>query len=180
MHYLRLAAISLLLLAGCENAKHNMEKNAANDAFLAEDEARSYRKFAIAQEAAGARHDGMLYDYHFDGSRLNSLGERKLSVMLRDNDHAFPVVIYLNSTDEPRAKARREAVATYMMDCGLESAQVRFEAGPNPNAVSSGAQNLSRLSKTESESPVASNPTNPGSPGAGTGGGGGGADTAGK
>ena len=46
------------------------------DEFPPEDDSRSYRRFMIAQAAAGARHDGMLYEYHFDGDVLNSLGQK--------------------------------------------------------------------------------------------------------
>jgi hypothetical protein len=149
-----------------------MRRQAERDAFAAEDDTRSYRRFAIAQAGVGARHDAMLYAYHFDGERLNSLGERKLSLMLADNDHAWPLVLYMNfaPAGEAQLKARQEAVTQYLTDVGLQEGQVRFELGPNPNATSSGAQNLARLNKTESESPVASNPTNADTPGYGTGG----------
>ena len=180
-HCLKLAALTLILLAGCESARENKRKQAENDAFLPEDNTRAYRRFVLAQEAVGARHDGMLYNYHFDGHQLNSLGEHKLTAMLNDNDHAFPVVVYLNCPESALMDKRKHAVATYFLDSGLEDQQFRFEVGPNPHVTSSGAQNLNRLSKTESESPVASNPTNPSAPGAGTGGGGYGAgDTSGK
>src|SRR5437660_1381568 len=118
--FIRLSGLCLMVLAGCEAAMENNRKQAANDAFQPEDDTRSYRRFAIAQEAAGARHDGMLYDYHFDGDRLNSLGEHKLAVMLRDNDHAFPVVVHMNFPDDSHQKPRRQAVATFMMDAGLQ------------------------------------------------------------
>jgi hypothetical protein len=166
-----LAAV-LLLVAGCESTRDGMRRQAEHDAFPVEDNARAYRRSAMAQEAVGARHDGMLYAYHFDGDRLNSLGERKLSMMLRANDRDFPVVVYLNfPADDARIKARQDAVSAYFADAGLTADQLRFEAGPNPNATSPGAQNLARLNKTESESPVASNPTSSNNPGYGTGGG---------
>ena len=172
-HVWKIAGIALMLLAGCESAKENMRKQARNDAFPPEDDTRAYRRFAMAQEAVGARHDGMLYGYHFDGDQLNSLGEHKLRAMLRSNDQAFPLVVYMNFPEESHVKPREAAVTTYLTDTGLQDHQLRFEVGPNPHATSSAAQNLSRLSKTESESPVASNPTNPTAAGAGTGGGGG-------
>src|SRR6185437_14033516 len=109
-HFLKFAGMALILLAGCESARENMRKQAENDAFPAEDDTRSYRRFALAQEAAGARHDGMLYSYHFDGDQLNSLGEHKLSAMLNANDHAFPVVVYLNCPGEGQIDKRKQAV----------------------------------------------------------------------
>jgi hypothetical protein len=165
-------ATALLLLAGCESTRDGMRRQVEHDAFPTEDDTRAYRRSALAQEAVGARHDGMLYAYHFDGDRLNSLGERKLSMMLRANDRDFPVVVYLNfPADDARIKARQDAVGAYFADAGLTPEQLRFEVGPNPNANSPGAQNLTRLNKTESESPVASNPTSSNNPGYGTGGG---------
>src|ERR1700709_1668862 len=91
---IQIAAAALLLLGGCREARTKMETEKANDAFAPEDDNRAYRRAAIAQEAAGARRDGMLYAYHFDGERLNSLGRHKLSLMLRSNDAAFPIVVY--------------------------------------------------------------------------------------
>jgi hypothetical protein len=172
--FLAAIGLSLLTLAGCQSAKDQMARQKQNDAFSPEDDSRAYRRFAIAQEAAGARHDGMLYPYHFDGSQLNSLGERKLAAMLMANDHAFPLVIYMNFPETEHQDIRQRAVMAYLVDSGVQEKQIQFESGFNPDATSSGAHNLARLSKTESESPVASNPTNPNAPGAGTGGGGGG------
>jgi hypothetical protein len=178
-----ITAGALLMLAaggGCESAKESMRKQAERDAFPAEDDARPYRRFAAAQAGVGARHDGMLYAYHFDGDRLNSLGESKLSSMLQANDTAWPMVVYMNVPAEgagdaaQHLKSREDAVSQYLADRGLQEGQFRFVPGPNPDATSSGAQNLARLSKTESESPVASNPTNSSTPGYGTGGGSGG------
>src|SRR5438270_782538 len=139
------AAVVLALSgAGCshdpEPKAHarNFEDEAKDmDKFPAEDDSRPYRRFMIAQAAAGARHDGMLYEAHFDGDLLNSLGESKLSLMLKDNDHAFPVVVYMNVSDDNRLKARENAVATYLIDSGLQDQQIKFEFGPNPNARSS-------------------------------------------
>lgn len=179
------AAALLLVAAGCshdpephgEGFRDAIKEAKERDAFPAEDDSRAYRRSMIAQAAAGARHDGMLYDYHFDGDVLNSLGQSKLSLMLKANDSAFPVVVYMNVPDDARLKARENAVATYLIDSGLQDQQVKFEVGPNPNAKSSGAQNLARYNKTESESGVASNPTNANAPGYGTGGGNAGGDS---
>jgi hypothetical protein len=165
------AATALLLLAGCQTAKDNIAKEKANDEFAPDDDARSYRKFASAQEGVGAHSDGMLYTYHFDGDHLNSLGAQKLSLMLKDNDHAFPVIVYMNVLDDDHLKAREDAVTLYMTDSGLKDDQVKFALGPNPHATSSAAQNLVRYNKTEDSSVSGSNPTSPQAPGYGTGGG---------
>jgi hypothetical protein len=166
--WMMFAGTVLSVLCGCKPA----EKPGTTEGFPQEDDSRSYRRFALAQEAAGARHDGTFYKYHFDGEHLNSLGESKLSLMLKNNDHTWPVIIYMNVPEDGQMKGRQDAVLAYLMDSGVLDHQVRFEVGINPDASSSAEKNLARLSKTESESGVASNPTNPSSSGYGTGGGG--------
>src|SRR5438270_2120835 len=89
-------AALLLLIGGCREAASQMDRDKAGDAFPAEGDTRGYRRAMLAQEAAAARKDGMLYGYHFDGDRLNSLGQQKLSLMMRANDQAFPIVVYMN------------------------------------------------------------------------------------
>jgi hypothetical protein len=165
------AATALLLLGGCQSGKDDLAKQKDNDQFAPDDDSRAYRKFANAQKGAGARNDGMLYAYHFDGDHLNSLGAQKLTLMLKDNDHAFPVVVYMNVPDDDHLKARKDAVTLYMIDSGLKDDQLKFDLGPNPHATSSAAQNLVRYNKTEDSSVEGSNPTNPQAPGYGTGGG---------
>ena len=64
------AAALLLVTVGCQEAKDSMAKQKQNDAFMPDDDARSYRQVVDAEKGAGARHDGMLYPYHFDGDRL--------------------------------------------------------------------------------------------------------------
>src|SRR5258705_11586623 len=120
-----LTTLALALLTGC----HEMQKAARNDEFPREDGDRSYRRFAAAHVAAGARHDGMLYAYHFDGDHLNSLGEQKLSAMLKNNDHDWPVMVYLNFPDDARMKPRQETVGQYLADAGLQGAQYQLIAG---------------------------------------------------
>jgi len=166
-----IATLAVLAIAGCHDVKSQMEREKENDAFAPNDDNRSYRKIMIAQEAAGARADGMLYGYHFDGEHLNSLGQRKLSLMVKDNDQAFPITVYMNFPNDDHLKARQDAVATYLADAGLHDNQMKFEVGPNPNNTSSAAQNLNRYLKTEDVATTGANPTSPQAPGYGTGGG---------
>src|SRR5580700_10438223 len=44
--------------------------------FIPQGEMRSTQRFALVQEANGARADATLYACHFDGATLNSLGEQ--------------------------------------------------------------------------------------------------------
>ena len=167
----RIATVALLAIAGCHSMKSKIDRDRESDAFAPEDDNRAYKRIMIAQEAAGARADGMVYAYHFDGERLNSLGQQKLSLMIRDNDQAFPITVYMNVPNDDHMKARQDAVATYLADAGLHDNQMKFEVGPNPNNTSSAAQNLNRYLKTEDVSTTGSNPTSPQAPGYGTGGG---------
>jgi len=166
------AATAMLLVAcGCQEAKSQMERDRENDAFSPEGDTRAYRRVMNAQAAAGARKDGMLYGYHFDGDHLNSLGRQKLSLMVRANDQAFPIVVHMNVADDERLKGREDAVTTYMTDAGLRQGQLAFAVGPNTDATSSAAQNLNRYNKTEDVAATGSNPSSPQAPGYGVGGG---------
>lgn len=167
----KLAAAALLLLGGCHDVQSQMDRDKAGDAFSPEDDMRGYRRAMVAQEAAAARKDGMLYAYHFDGDRLNSLGQSKLSLMVRANDQAFPIVVYMNVPSDGHLQARQDAVRTYMTDAGLRREQLAFETGINPNNTSSAAQNLQRYAKTEDVATTGSNPSSPQAPGYGVGGG---------
>lgn len=160
-YLLEIAILAMLTVTGCESMQREMKAQADADKFPLEDDNRPYRRVAIMQTAVGARRDGMLYDYHFDGDSLNSLGREKLSCMLQANDHDFPLKVYMNFPEETHVANRKQSVSTYLIDSGLRDNQVAYEYGFNPKATSSASKNLARISKTESESPVASNPTNP-------------------
>ena len=154
------AVLAMFTLTGCEAIDREMKAQADADKFPLEDDNRSYRRVAIMQTAVGARRDGMLYEYHFDGDNLNSLGREKLSNMLQANDHDFPLKVFMNFPEETRLENRKKAVATYLTDAGLRDNQLALETGYNPASTSSASKNLSRVAKTESESGVASNPGN--------------------
>ena len=154
------AILAMFTLTGCESMEKDMKATAEADKFPAEDDTRSYRRMAIMQTAVGARRDGMLYGYHFDGDNLNSLGREKLSNMLMANDNDFPLKVYLNFAEDSHVDSRKKAVAGYLTDAGLRDNQMAFETGYNPAATSSASKNLSRVAKTESESGVAANPGN--------------------
>src|SRR3954470_17516811 len=84
------AAAMLLIGTGC-----NSDKSSMTDFFPA-DENRSTQNFMTAQAASGARNDATLYPMHFDCGRLNSLGEGKLDLMLKDDDSTDAVVVYMD------------------------------------------------------------------------------------
>lgn len=139
-------AIAGLTLFGC-----NTDKSSMTDFFPA-DEARATQNFMTAQAAAGARADATLQPMHFDGDHLNSLGEAKLDLMLKDDDTNNTVVVYMNMpTDDANLKSRRDAVVTYFEDRGVSKDNVEFKAGTNLAQSSLAAEHLGRMGKTESD-----------------------------
>ena len=119
--------------------------------FQRESEVHDMDRFAAAQSAAGARHDGMLYAHHFSGSELNSLGRSKLHLMASDKPATEPLAVYLNTHNDPLAHERESAIAKFLLeDHGLAVADVQIKTGPNPNASFPAASGLIRYSKTES------------------------------
>src|SRR5690349_17085304 len=96
MRYLTLT-LPLFVLASCQTTNQPGSMDPTLNGFFPEDagEVRKHNQIADAMAASGARTDGTLYRHHFDGGRLNSLGEDKLSLMLRDDDRPEPVMVYL-------------------------------------------------------------------------------------
>lgn len=130
--------------AGCQTDKSSM-----TDFFPAEEEQR-VQHVAQIQAASGARADATLQPFHFDGGKLNSLGEAKLDLMMKDDDSAQPLVVYMNVSDKNTIYgARRDAVLRFLESRGAIADQVKLEVGPNPNAHSLASEHLSRMSRTE-------------------------------
>src|SRR5688572_9574155 len=144
--YSGLVISAMLMIGGCQTDNSSM-----TDFFPPADEARSSENFMTAQAAAGARADATLQPMHFDGDHLNSLGEAKLDLMLKDDDTDPTIVVYMNlPTDHPHLRARRDAVVTYFEDRGVTTDNIEFKSGSNTEESSLAVQHLSRLKKTES------------------------------
>jgi hypothetical protein len=142
------AAAALFALAGCQAEQYDPSLHG----FFPEDvgDVRKPDAWAEAQAASGARSDAMLCKSHFDGPRLNSLGEAKLSLMLKDDDACEPMTVYLNVPDkDDLANARKSAVVTYLKDTGLADNQISIVYGDNPATHNPTAKFLPNLSKTE-------------------------------
>ncbi|MBC8105453.1 MAG: hypothetical protein H7Z14_02590, partial [Anaerolineae bacterium] len=136
-------AVAGLLIVGCQT-----DQSSVTD-FFPDDEARSTQNFMTAQAAAGARADATLQPMHFDGDHLNSLGESKLDLLLKDDDTSNMVVVYMNvPADDENLKVRRDAVVTYFEDRGVSKDSIEFKAGGNPAQTSLAAEHLGRISKT--------------------------------
>jgi uncharacterized membrane protein YgcG len=141
-------AIALATATGCQQ----QEKKVAGDDFPPEGP-NAVTHLLDTQAASGARSDATLYACHFDGANLNSLGMAKLDLMLKDDDAANPMTVYLASTgaSSDTADARRGAITRYLKDRGLTGDEIKFVDGTNPGIDASGraTDNLKNLSKSD-------------------------------
>jgi hypothetical protein len=147
-------SFAVLVLASCQHRQEQFDPTLEN--FFTEEsgDARSPARFAQAQAASGARADATLSRHHFDGPRLNSLGQEKLSLMLKDDDAAEPMRVFLNLDErEASSGARRDAVVAFAKDAGLTDSQIEIVYGHNPEAWSRSSTHLSNLPKTQTGTP---------------------------
>ena len=166
-----LAAAAALLAAasaaGCQGdrgAGPREPRAARGDRFPAGDQVRPVDRFAGVQSAAAARADATLNADHFDGrADLNSLGRRKLDLMLHD-DAAPPVVVYVDLSraaaaaraegrEAPSPDAHHAAVRAYLADRGLGAGQVDLRDGPNVGYSHSARDGLRGLRAFREEAP---------------------------
>lgn len=91
----------------------------------------SLGRVLLAQSATGAGGDRMLYDHHFDGAHLNSLGREKVHLMLEDPSFLASPQIYLVGRE---GRARAGAVTEHLGDLGIPSDGIRLLLGFNPDS----------------------------------------------
>ncbi len=123
-------AAFLTLAAGCQNSTQKHGDEFADDA-----EIHDLNRLNDAQAARAAREDGTLRSYHFNGAELNTLGEDRLDLMLRDAGAYVPLVVYLDvpASDLP---GTRQSVTNYLRERGVREDQITLETGPNPHVSS--------------------------------------------
>mgnify|MGYP005860587883 CR=1 FL=1 len=145
LYSIRLMALvaSTAMVVGCESATPHPEE-------FPPLESSTVARTLEVQAARGARQDAMLHEIHFDGNRLNSLGQDKLDLMLKDNDTELPLVVYLNVPGD--AKSKRESAEKYLQEAGLRTEQFKFETGINPKATAPSAKAIADLPRTNSGS----------------------------
>ena len=156
-------------VAGCQGAEGERGRGVARprgEAFRADNEPRAVHRFAHAQGAAGARHDATLHPDHFDRGTLNSLGQEKLELMLKDDDACDPLVVYVDVPSGELMAGRMESVKVYLKDRGLEDRQIQLEAGANPAARGPAAPGIAAKRLIDSGAPIGTNPEPTGSAGA--------------
>jgi hypothetical protein len=137
-------AMAFVAAAGCSPDVTPGQKGRPADRFLGYGELSPVDRLVNDQIAAGARTDGTLRPYHFDGSDLNSLGREKLdSILAGTFDSNAEMVVYV---DVPRgegdaaaalADARRDAVSQYLVEQGVTEDEFRLESGFNPEVTTS-------------------------------------------
>jgi hypothetical protein len=143
-----MVSVALLVMASCQHTEENLDPTLKG--FFPEDtgEVRKPNQFADLMAASGARSDATLSQHHFDGPRLNSLGQEKLSYMLRDDRAPDPMSVYLNFGEKDEmSKDRQDAVVDFLKDKGLEPRQIRVVYGYNPASWSPAAEPLSKKNK---------------------------------
>jgi hypothetical protein len=140
---------SLLVGLGlCGSAGCQTDKSSVTEFFPAEG-AQRIHNFADVQTANGAQEDATLQPAHFDGPRLNSLGEDKLDRMVFD-DAQETVVVYLSlAPGDASNDARTQAVTEYLKERGIDPSRVKVETGTNPATSTPAATGLARMAKTE-------------------------------
>lgn len=142
---------AVLALAGCQNKN----PDPTLEAFFPEDvgETRKPNQFADLMAASGARSDATLYSHHFDGAKLNSLGEQKLTLMLSDDDAPAPMTVYLDLNEkEAVSKQRQTAVVAFLKDKGLTDQQIEVLYGDNPSTRTPAAPGIADVGKTDTGS----------------------------
>jgi hypothetical protein len=139
-----LLAPSTLLLAlaagGCAD-----QSVAAGEIMVPEASPRAADRVFLAQIATGAGEDAMLYNHHFDGAELNSLGTHKLRLMLEDAQFLADPNIYVVSGNAEQMAA----VRLYLADWGIVFEDTNLHAGVNPKMNRSAAMGLLDRDKFE-------------------------------
>lgn len=138
------------VLAGCTSGPGEPDPNAiwqetGRETVRPEARPRATDRIILAQTVTGAGEDAMVYNHHFDGAELNSLGKYKLRLMLEDAQFLADPNIYIVSGDT----GQLAAVRAYLAEWGLAFEDTRLHAGPNPNLRRSAALGLAQQRKFE-------------------------------
>ena len=164
-----IAITAALFVGGCQNDNRDGSARRVihGETFPADGEPRDVDRFIDVQSAAAARIDGTLTAAHFDADGgLNSLGRRKLDLMVRDDDaDAPPLVVYLDvrensaagsGSTRPASLARHEdSVLAFLTDQGVDAQHVRLRPGPNTQYTRPAEDGLRGLRRLEGQGEAA-------------------------
>jgi hypothetical protein len=139
----------LMLLASVTGCHHDAIVH--GETFTPDTQPTSIGRIDQAQDATGAAADGMLYDMHFHGDQLNSLGQVKLDLIRKGTPAGDPVVIHFDMPHD-QFSAREAAVSAYLKTAGLADTQIALVEGINPNNNTPTAYNMTGLYKSDGTS----------------------------
>lgn len=127
-------AAVVVFAVGCSSDK---KSEAYQDPFFPPREAMPSSKTMMQKQfAIGAAEDGMLFDVHFDGTELNSLGTQKLSAMVAAKPQHAPLKVYLNLPKDGQDNAARQTnVEEVLKADGLDTTMYALAIGSNPGAM---------------------------------------------
>jgi len=138
----------LMLAGGCTVGK-NTEESYLNQ-FVKDGEPRRFQQVADAQAATGAREDGMLRAWDFDGKDLSPLGREKLnSIVAADSLEA--ITVHLDVKSDTFAD-RKASVVAYLQDKGIENSHMAVVEGVNEATRTPAQPGLTAYAKTDTAS----------------------------
>jgi hypothetical protein len=146
------ATLALLLAVGCKSnsssttASSEKPEKIHGEIFADDNAPTSIGLMTQAQAANGARADAMLYDRHFEGNTLNSLGTTKLDLIRKATPVGQPIVVYLNVSKD-NADARQGAVLAFYKAEDVDESLIKVAQGSNPNNTTPTAYNLPGIYK---------------------------------
>ena len=135
-----------LFAAGCASAPHDTDESYFNK-FVPDGEPRRATIMADAQAAQGAREDGMLHAWHFDGKDLSPLGREKLA-SIADADSVAPLTIHLDVKDDTFAD-RKKSVVAFLEDKGIADAHMVIVQGVNEDNLTPAVAGIATYAKTD-------------------------------
>jgi hypothetical protein len=155
------SAVLIISVPGCTTGEQ-ANPGPYQDPFFPQEYTRLHELATYHQATSAARADATLYDMHFHGGRLNSLGEDKVALMLDDDNDSRPLVIYIaaNGADADFV-AREESIRAFATAQGASSDELKFERGANPGSRTITAPQLQNFNRTESkpiDGPIGSAP----------------------
>ncbi len=146
---LNLILLGGLMLAGGCTVGNNTEESYLNQ-FVKDGEPRRVQNIYDAQAAVGAREDGMLRAWDFDGKDLSPLGREKLSSIVAA-DSFDTIKVYLDVKSDTFA-GRKQSVVAFLQDKGVADSHMAVIEGVNERALTPAAAGINGYAKTDTAS----------------------------
>jgi hypothetical protein len=140
-----IALTAVVLMTGC--AANKEDRPPLLGTFPADGATRRVSTIAAAQAAIGAREDGILYAWHFDGKDLSPLGREKLD-QIAEADTLANLNIYLDVKADTFGD-RQKSVNAYLQDKGMAASHVVVIEGLDNTPLTPAAPGIAGLAKTD-------------------------------